>query len=82
MAKQLALIQNAKVAIEDHSMKPAIFFDAYMAENSASLQIVSLPDLPNIPGLAYNVDKMNGRPCWVEQDEKANITRFVSWWNQ
>ena len=41
--KQLALIRNPRVQIEDHSMRECLFFDAYISEGQASLQIVSLP---------------------------------------
>lgn len=81
MARQLAIIRNAHVRIEDRSMKFSIFFDTYINEGRAAMQIVLLPELPNIPGLAYDASKLDGRPCWVEVNEEARTIVFVDWWH-
>jgi hypothetical protein len=77
--KQMALIKNAHIAYEDHSQRLCIFFDAYTTEGFSSLQIVPLPDLPDVPCLAWDTSGLNGKVCWVEKDEKANIVRFIDW---
>ena len=79
-AKQLAIIRNAHIAYEDHSERFALFFDAYLSEGLSSLQIVSLPDLPDIPGIAWDVSRLNGKPCWVI--DEGNIVKFHSWWKE
>lgn len=78
--RQLAIIKNARVAYEDHTHRDALWFDAFLSENLCTLLIVPLPDLPNIPGIKWDVSALNGQPCWVREED--NIIQFVDWWKQ
>lgn len=79
-AKQLAIIRGAHIAYEDHSGRFALFFDAQLSEGLSSLQIVALPDLPDIPGITWDVSKLNGRPCWVV--DEGSMIKFHDWWRE
>jgi hypothetical protein len=77
-SRQLAVIKRAHVAYEDHSQRLALFFDVYTSEARSSLQIVSLPDLPSIPGIAWDVSRLDGRVCWVHVGD--GLVKFIDWW--
>jgi len=60
-------------------MRECLFFDAYISEGQASLQIVSLP-LLDIPGAKFDVSALEGKPCWVAVED--NFVKFVDWWRK
>lgn len=77
--EQLAIIRRPRVEVEDHSLKPALMFDAFVSEGYAALQIVPLPEV-DIPGLKWDVSALEGKPCWVKLDK--HMILFTRWWKE
>jgi hypothetical protein len=77
--KQLALIKNPEVKIEDHSMKLCLWFDASLSEGRSALLIVPLPELA-CPDIRYDVSRLEGKVCWVV--DEGNIVKFLGWWRE
>lgn len=77
--RQLAIIRDVGVGIEDHTGKPAIFFTTYITESHAAGQVFHLPT-PDVPGLKYDVSALEGQPCWVIVD--GPFIRFDGWWDR
>lgn len=75
--RQLAIIRDPRVEFEDHNGRLCLFFETYISECHAAMQVVQLPDT-DIPGLRWDVSALEGQPCWVEVD--ASLIRFVGWW--
>lgn len=78
----LAIVRNPRVSIEDHSLKTCLFFDAFTREGFCALQIVALPELPEIPGIKWDVSALDGKPCWVTSRPDDNILLFSRWWKE
>lgn len=72
--EQLAVIRNAHLEVEDHCGEVCIFFDAYLTESVASLQVIRWNDAQRMLQRCRQVSDLNGKACWVETD--GNISRF------
>jgi hypothetical protein len=77
--RQLAIIKNPHVAIEDHTLKLVLFFDTAISEGHQALQCVELPEF-DIPGLKLDVSALEGKPCWVEVSN--SFIKFAGWWRE
>ena len=77
--RQIAIIRDAHIDIEDHTGRPAVFFTTYVSEHLAASQIRDLPPV-DIPGLKYDISALEGQPCWVVVD--GPFIRFDGWWGK
>lgn len=66
-SEQLAIIRNVNCGVGDYG-KACLWFDAYIGECAAALQVIewgAAGKLLEEAGIA-DVNKLNGRPCYVE----------------
>jgi hypothetical protein len=77
MKEQLAIIKNFHIGVGDRGV-PAIWFDTYVDECSAALQVIhgaqEIWDFIQASGLS-DITKIVGKPCWVQAD--SGMIKFV-----
>lgn len=77
MSEQLAVIKNFNIGVGDRGV-PAIWFDTYVNEHSAALQVISgaeeMWEFIKSSGLT-DITKINGKTCWVEAG--GSLIRFL-----
>lgn len=75
---RLAVLHHPHVAIEDHCGELCVFFDAFIDEAEAALQVIRIGD-PHFysvwEAMAGDVKKLDGKTCWVRCDD--HMIRFV-----
>ena len=79
MPKQMAVIRNVHVGGGDRGT-PCLWFDTYISEASAALQVLDWETARELVRKTYDVKELEGKPCWVEVD--GNIIRFVELWSK
>lgn len=69
MSEQLAIIRKPGYGMRD-LYQPGLFFDVYLSESSAALQVFSQPEANEViqDHGVYDVKDLEGRACWVESD--------------
>ena len=65
--EQLAIIRNVGYGCRDIG-KPCLFFDSYITETTAALQILTGEDADEFIKAygVYDVSKLEGKPVWVD----------------
>jgi hypothetical protein len=77
MSEQMAIIRNVGIGARDVG-RACLWFDTYITESSAALQIVTWEDAAKILAKVYDVKELEGRPCVV--DVQGQIIKFVRLW--
>lgn len=79
MTEQMAVIRNVHIGGGDRGI-PCLWFDTYISESSAALQVIPWDQAFEILKSTYDVKELDGRPCYVEVD--GNMIRFLRLWSK
>ena len=77
--RRLAIIRKAGVSVNDHSGRKNIVFSTYTEEGVAADQWIDPKEdafLSLWDAMNGNIDNLNGKACWVNQDD--TFIRFES----
>jgi hypothetical protein len=74
------IIRNVGIGRRDTNL-PCLWFDVYISEGTASLQVIPWADAHDIVGRVYDVRELNGFPCWMDVSTPG-IARFVRLWDK
>ena len=75
--KQLAIMRDVGYGCRDVG-HPVLFFNTYISEGEAALQILGGTDAYNLiaDSSVYDVKNLEGKACWVDVED--NLIKFVS----
>lgn len=76
--KRLAIMKDVSLGCRDIG-KPCIWFNTYITECDAALQILSWESAAKLIETAgvYDARSLEGKACWVEEDN--GLIRFVEY---
>jgi hypothetical protein len=75
--EQVAIIRNVGIGGRDVG-RPVLWFDTYIRESSAALQIIGWEQAGELLAGIREVRELEGRPCWVEAD--GGMIKFLRLW--
>lgn len=85
-AREVAIVRDARVAIEDHSHEVCIVLSAYTSEATAADHWIGPSSGPAFLSLwnamRGNVANLNGKPCWVHSDGVGMRQEFIEMWSK
>ena len=73
------IIRNVGIGRRDTN-RAVLWFDVYISEASASLQLIPWDDAHDLLARVYDVKSLNGYPCWMDVSTPG-IARFVRLWD-
>jgi hypothetical protein len=80
--EMVGIIRNVGIGMRDcHA--PVLWFDVYISEHSAALQVFSWGEASRIitESQVYDVKTLEGKPCWVSvEGTVGRIIKFVRMW--
>lgn len=77
--EQLGIIRNPGYGMRDFPGHPGLWFTVYTSESTASLQCFFGEDVEKILKDAgvYEVQALDGRACWVENNNGRGAVEFL-----
>jgi hypothetical protein len=75
--RQMAVIRNVGIGSRDVG-SPVLWFNSYVTESSAALQVLSWDEAYEVLKSVYDVKELEGKPCWV--DVEGGYIKFQEMW--